>query len=428
MNNPIENRSRRSLLQNTARLAGVATLAGIYPPALMAQNTKPILIGCTHDLTGTLSMDGTWNDVAVKAAAKWVNSNGGIGGRPIELHTEDTETNTQTALRKFRSLVLDRGVDFVVGATHSGHNIASAPVAKELKTPYFASGTALETTTTKGNRWIFRGVNNIRQQMKAMALVALKELKPRYYFIGADYAWGRSLVKETKTYVSEQGGQIIGESFIPLGTADFAPYLNNIDPRSFDTLVVGMTGGDAVRFLRQAYSMGLLNDITVVGNIAVTSGSSVPDLGPGAKGSWYTTMYPRRSVDVPDALKAFDEAYRSAIGVDGEGTEKSTGRVANLPYSFVAWQAIFQIKQAIEQSGWGSRSDHPKFIQAMEGLTGKGSIGYPQGDFSFRPEDHQIVHRQYIETVRNDRLEVVTYIEPDQLGYPPEVDYRTEAL
>jgi branched-chain amino acid transport system substrate-binding protein len=405
-----------------------AAMSGVGAPAVLAQSKKPIRIGCTHDLTGALSPDGTWNDRAVKAAVKKLTGEGGIDGRPIELFVEDSETNTQTALRKFRSLVLQNEVDFVVGATHSGHNIATAPLAKELRTPYFASGTALETTTDKGNRWIFRGVNNIRQQMKAMALVAMEQLKPRYYFVGADYSWGRSLVKESKTFVSERGGKIIGETFIPLGSSDISAYLNNLNPSQFDTLVLGMTSGDAMRFLRQAHDIGLTSKVTIIGNIAVTSGSNVPDLGAGAAGSWYTTMYPRRSEFVPAALKEYDAYYRSAIGVTPEGTDKDTGRAANMPYSFVAWQAVHIIKQVIEKSGWKSRDDHPKFIQTLEGLEMKAGRDFPQGDSVMRAEDHQIVHDQYIERIEDEKLKVIATVDKAKLGYPPESDYRKEAL
>jgi ABC-type branched-subunit amino acid transport system substrate-binding protein len=264
--------------------------------------------------------------------------------------------------------------------------------------------------------------------MKAMALVAMKDLKPRYYFVGADYAWGRSLVKETKTFVAESGAKVVGETFIPLGTQDFSPYLNKLNPGEFDTLVLGMTGGDGVRFLRQSYEMGLLKQITVIGNIAVTSGSNVPDLGPGAVGSWYTTMYPRRSVDVPANLRAFDEAYRAAIGVSADGKDKQTGRAANLPYSFVAWQAVHQIKAAVEASAWGTRADHPKFIRALEGMAGSGSADYPQGDFSFHAKDHQISHNQYIETIKDGELRVTATVDRGQLRYRDEVDYTTESL
>ncbi len=418
--------TRRQFLASAA--AATATFSSLGAPHVLAQSKRPIRIGSTQDLTGALSPDGTWNDRAVKAAVKKIMADGGIDGRPVELFVEDTETNTQTALRKFRSLVLQNEVDFVIGATHSGHNIATAPFAKELRTPYFASGTALETTTDKGNRWIFRGVNNIRQQMKAMALVAMEKLKPRYYFVGADYAWGRSLVKESKAYVSERGGKIIGETFIPLGTQDLSAYMNNIRPDEFDTLVLGMTAGDGMRFLRQAHDMGLTRKVTIVGNIAVTTGSNVPDLGPGADGNWYTTMYPRRAEYVPAALREFDDYYRAAIGVTSEGTDKDTGRAANLPYSFVAWQAVHMIKHVVEKAGWRTRDDHPKFIQALEGLALKASRDFPQGDWSMRAEDHQIVHNQYIERIDGDQLKVIATVDKSQLSYPPENDYRKERL
>lgn len=420
------NVTRRTLL-STAAAAGV-TLTVFGAPAVLAQSKKPIRIGSTQDLTGALSPDGVWNDRAIKAAVKKINDEGGIGGRPIELFVEDCETNTQTALRKFRSLALRNEVDFVVGATHSGHNIASAPLAMELRTPYFASGTALETTTDKGNRWIFRGVNNIRQQMKAMAMVAMEQLKPRYYFVGADYAWGRSMVKETKTFVAERGGQIVGEMFIPLGSSDLSAYLNNINPDDFDTLVVGMTAGDAMRFLRQANDIGLASKVTIVGNIAVTTGSNVPDLGAGAAGSWYSTMYPRRSEFVPDPLKEFDAFYRNAIGVRPDGTDKDSGAAANLPYSFVAWQVVHMIKHVVEQSGWGSKDDTPKFIETLEGLEVKASRDFPQGDLVMRAGDHQARHNQYIERIEDNLLKVIATVDKEELIYPPEVDYREESL
>lgn len=419
--------TRRDFLQTTATLMGGLT-AGLNAPGVWAQDKSPIRLGATHDLTGALSMDGGWNDRTVRAAVQIINDSGGIAGRPVELHVEDTETNTQVAVRKMRSLILQQKVDFIVGATHSGHNIATNPIAQELRTPIFQSGTALETTTEKGNRWVFRLVNNIRQQMKAMAIVSMDKFKPRYYFVGADYAWGHSLVKETKTFVSERNGTIVGETFIPLGTQDFVSYLNSIGSNEFDVLVVGMTGGDALRFLRQAHQVGITKDVTVVGNIAVTSGSLVPDLGEGAQGSWYTTMYPRNSRDVPEELKEYDAFFRQSIGVTPEGTDTDTGRAANLPYCFVAWQACFLIKNAVEAAGWETRDDHPEFIKYLEGLEMSPSREFPQGPFFIRAEDHQIRHDQYITKIEGDDLVVQSRVPKEKLDYDPPVDYTTEEL
>jgi len=69
--------------------------------------------------------------------SKKINGEGGISGRPIELYVEDTESKPPVGALKFRKLVESNGVSFVIDSNSSGVAIACAPIAKELKTPYF---------------------------------------------------------------------------------------------------------------------------------------------------------------------------------------------------------------------------------------------------------------------------------------------------
>lgn len=410
--------SRRNFIKSAA--AGVAVIGA---PSVIAQTSRPIRLGVTENLTGTLAYNGEWNTRAVEAAVKVINRSGGIAGRQVDLTVENCETNTQVCIAKFRNLALKRESDFVIGAVHSGINLATNPVASELKVVYFPNGTALDVTGKGGNRWIFRPLNNIRQQMKAMAIVAIKELKDRYYFAAWDYAWGRSLCEETKGFITKMGAKIIGETYIPLGTQDFGAYLSRIDPSKFDVLVLGMAGGDGTRFLQQAYEIGATKGITVIGNVEVVAGSHVKDLGPAANGGWFTTMYPRSSAAIRTELRPYDKFFRDELGVDEDGNDKKTGRPANLPYAFAAWQTLFMLKQAVEKSGWRSRDDHMKLIQALEGMQGKASREFPQGDFFIRAEDHQIFHDQYIAQIRDGKLLERARVPKEELLYPPEVNY-----
>lgn len=70
----------RGILQAPAGVFGAASLRFPTPP-ILAQSNKPIRTGATHDLTGALSMDGSWNDRAVKAALAKIIDEGGIAGR-----------------------------------------------------------------------------------------------------------------------------------------------------------------------------------------------------------------------------------------------------------------------------------------------------------------------------------------------------------
>ena len=81
------------------------------------------------------------------------------------------------------------------------------------------------------------------------------------------------------------------------------------------------------------------------------------------------------------------------------------------------------IKHAIEQSGWQSRKDNPKFIQALEGMKVKASLDFPQGDKIMRAEDHQAFHDQYIAQIEGDNLVIKEYVPGEKLFYESAVDF-----
>ena len=85
----------------------------------------------------------------------------------------DTETNPPTGARKFRALVQRHKADFVLGSVHSGIDLATAPIAKELKTVYIPNGMAAEMTGKKGNRYPFRvGSDTYSQAAAGSGLLA----------------------------------------------------------------------------------------------------------------------------------------------------------------------------------------------------------------------------------------------------------------
>src|SRR5690242_1610914 len=131
-------------------LAGVAAGPFVLPRASIAQGA-PIRIGNQADMTGFLAIYGYAFDIGAKAAVKYINDNGGIAGRKVEYVLEDTESDVPVGIRKFRKLVESEKCDFVLGATHSGINLGTIPVAKELKTLHFAQGEASQTTGEKAN-------------------------------------------------------------------------------------------------------------------------------------------------------------------------------------------------------------------------------------------------------------------------------------
>src|SRR5690606_8429420 len=116
---------------------------------LRAQNS-PIKIGHQQDVTGFLSFYGSSFDLGARGAIEKINAEGGIAGRPLEYVLADTTSDVATGVRQFRKLVESDGCDFVLGATHSGINLATNPLAEEFNVIHFPQGEASQTTGEKG--------------------------------------------------------------------------------------------------------------------------------------------------------------------------------------------------------------------------------------------------------------------------------------
>lgn len=418
---------RRQLIKVGALGVGVASIGVGFPAIIGRAADKPIRIGALADVTGALYAAGVWGDKAAAAACKRINAAGGIGGRQVEYIHEDTATNVQTALRKLRKLVMEDKCDFILGSFSSGINSACAPLIENMAVPHFVLGTALSLTSSKANRFTFRGIGNARMGMMALAKVASGQIGKRYYCLGADYEWGRSVVAEFRRVMDPMGGKSLGEEFSPINTDDFVPYLNKIDPDKTDILVAGYFTADILKLARQAYEKGMLKKMQIVGG-AMPTGLAPKDFGPAGPSLWFTGYGVRRMANMPAELKGFNVPFRQAIGIDDEGRNVSGGEVGAVEYAWASWEHVNWIKRGIETSGWKSKSDNLAFIKALEGMSVKAGQDFPQGNKTMRAEDHQAFTDIYISKVEDGNLVVKGRVLAKDLIYPAEVDLTKESI
>jgi len=385
---------------------------------------EPIRIGHQVDLSGSLAIYGYWQDKALRAAVAEV---GEIAGRPLQLFTEDTESSPTIGVQKLRRLIQQDHADFVIGSQHSGICKASLPLAQELKTVYFPLGEATELTGEWGNRYSFKVNHTVRSHVQVSYRWAVENLGKRWTIVVADYAFGQSHAAEWPPRVQEEGGEVLKSIAIPLDAPDFLPYLSGIDPANTDVLLYVFPGSNVVRFLEQADSLGVLEQVNLFGVICSIDGIDTETI-PALEESWYVSNHPRRAGEVPEGLKPYDAALRRAVGVDDEGYEPDTGRTVTGSHYWYAWEALHLLKKAIEESGWQGKEDNPALIEVMEGITAEAGQGFPQGDLLIRAPDHQGFHDHYIERVEGGKLRVKLHFERSEAVYPPEADYTQEGF
>ncbi len=388
-----------------------------------AAHARPIRIGAVYDLTGALSVYGSGSNMTAKAAVKYINKHGGIAGRPVQYIVEDGGTKATTGLRKFRKLVLKDHCDFVLLSCNSGLGVGAPPLAKELNTIFFTEGTAREITGKKGNRYTFRQIDNAEMAAIAMSKFAAKNLGKRAYGLGADYAWGHSVVDTAAKCFAPLGIKLLGKTFSPIGTLDFVPYLSKI-PKDTDFIIAGYFTADVIKLVKQAWELGFRKPIFV----GTLEGIHYKDLGKGADLIWCGTYGSRSLNGYPKDVRPFQKQYREIVGLDNEGWDK-TGKIS-ADYIWAGWEGIFWIKKGIEDSGWKSKKDNLKFVKALEGAKVNASIEFPDGPKLMRAQDHQAICDIYVLKAEKGKIITKACMRWKELIplYPPDVDFTKQPL
>ena len=401
----------------------IAAGVGFSGDVLGQAKKTPIKIGMVADKTGGLAAYGYSHEKTVRAAIAKINKDGGISGRQVELYVEDTESKPSVGALKFRKLVETYGVDFVIDSNSSGVAIACAPIAKELKVVYMPSGGATEISGDKGNRYVFQACSAVRQEAKAAARYAVKNIGKKWVTVVVNYAWGWSNEQDFTQYIKEDGGTVLESIRVPLGTSDWLPYLKGKIPKEAEAVYFANFGSDFLSFIRDLYAVR--PDIKKLGGVYALSAQDIKKLGPAAEGTYCMTPYPTR---LEGLNTKSNRAYRELINVDAEGKEIGTGERFVLAYNWAMWEAPFALKAAIQKSGWQGKQDTPKLIRPLEGMELKEGVEFPQGDMKIRAEDHLSSVGLYVERIVNGELKVVSRVPAADVMYPPLANHSKEGF
>jgi branched-chain amino acid transport system substrate-binding protein len=375
---------------------------------------KSYKIGSEQPLSGPGAPGGKTAVVGLQMAVDRINKSGGVNGRPFELIIVDDESKPDVARRKTAKMVEEDNIDVHVGGFLSNICLACMPVWEDAKIVNMIS-VCLDTTltTTKCNRYSFRPYDFAPAQAVAFAPTLVKMGK-KWHIAYADYSWGQSTRDAYAVQIKANGGEIVGTTGIPLGTADMTPFLSKISG-DFDGLFAVFFGGDGVTIGNQAYDLGLTKKYKWAGDGSITEASNLPALGSKIDGfiaiNRYIPVF-QGPLDTPYHRRFFDDAKARLAKVDPSGP---------LPDKYVQsnYEAINAMKLGMEMSKFQGRDDTMKLISALEGLQLKESDDFPQGDKLLRKEDHQAFPREFIFEVSGGTYHLKETVAGDKTIVPP---------
>jgi branched-chain amino acid transport system substrate-binding protein len=376
---------------------------------------KPFKIGTLQPLSGAAAAGGKTALVGVQMAVDRINKSGGINGRPVELIVADDESKPDVGRRKANKLVVEDNIDAHVGGFLSNLCLACMPVWEEHKILNMIS-VCLDTTitTSKCSRYTFRPFDYAPAQAVAFAPYLVDTLGKRWHIAYADYAWGQSTRDAYADEIKKAGGQIVGTTGIPLGTADMTPFLSKITG-DFDGLFGIFFGKDGVTVGNQAFDLGLTKKYKWAGDGAIAESTNLPALRSKIEGfvgiNRYLPVFDE-PLNTPAHKKFFDEAVARLKQIDPSGP---------LPDRYVQsnYEAMNALKIGIEKSGFRGREDTMKLIEALEGLEMKEGDDFPQGDKTLRKADHQAFVREFIFDIKDGKPRILHVVPKEKTMFPP---------
>jgi branched-chain amino acid transport system substrate-binding protein len=409
--------TRRRLIGYGAATAGAlgATMLVPAPWRSAFGQAKPYKIGTLQPLSGAAAAGGKTALVGVQMAVDRANKSGGINGRPVELLIQDYESKPDVGRRKAEKLVIEDKIDAHVGGYLSNVCLACMPVYEEAKIVNMVS-VCLDTTitTSKCSRYTFRPFDYAPAQAVAIAPYLIKNLGKKWHIVYLDYAWGQSTRDAYIEQIKKNGGEYVGGTGVPLGTADMTAFISKISG-DFDGIFGIMFGANAVTFISQAYDLGLTKKYKLAGDGAMAESTHLPALGQKVEGfigvnRYVPVMDP--PLNTPHHKKFFDDAVARLKQIDPSGP---------LPDRYVQsnYEAMNALKLGMEKSKFQGRPDTMKLIEALEGLEMKEGEDFPQGDKVLRKEDHQAFIREFIFDIKDGKHRILEVISKEKTFTPP---------
>ncbi len=199
--------------------------------------------------------------------------------------------------------------------------------------------------------------------------------------------------------IKKNGGEIVGTTGVPLGTADMAPFVSKISG-NFDGLFGIFFGANAVNFTSAVYDLGLTKKYKYAGDGAIAESTHLPALGQKIEGfvginRYIPVMDP--PLNTPHHKKFFDQAVAALKQIDPSGPPPL----------------------GMQKSRFRGREDTMNLIEALEGMEVKEGDDFPQGDKSIRKEDHQAFLREFIFKIENNKHKLLETIPKEKTVVPP---------
>jgi branched-chain amino acid transport system substrate-binding protein len=313
-------------MKQQLKLAALAVLFGFVTTAAVAQ--EKIKIGVILTLSGPAAVLGQQARDGFALAVKDLGNK--MAGRDVEVVVVDDELKPDAAVAKVNGLLERDKVDFVVGPIFSNVLQAIHKPVVDSRTFLISPNAGPSSYAGKSCSPFFYVTSYQNDQVhEILGKVAQDRGYKRVYILVPNYQAGKDSAAGFKL---DYKGEIVEETYMPLGTLDFQVELSKIASLKPDAVFTFMPGGMGVGLVKQYKQAGLADQIPVLSAFTVDE-STLPAQQDAAVGMFGGANW-APDLDNPQNKKfvaAYEAAYYSVPAT----------------YAFQAYDAAMLIDSAV---------------------------------------------------------------------------------
>jgi branched-chain amino acid transport system substrate-binding protein len=390
-------------------ILGVAFFAGLVSIGLVSgarADDKTIRIGVMNDMSGPYAdFQGPGSVLAAQMAVE--DYGGRAAGLPVEIISGDHLNKPDVGAAMAQQWIDNQGVDAIADLPNSAVALAVNQIIKDKNKVLLGSGvgTSLltgEQCSPNAVQWTY----DTYELGHALGHAVVQRGGKSWYFISADYAFGKDLQAQATDELVKDGGKVLGGVALPLGTSDFSSPVLQAQNSGAQVVALANAGGDETNTIKQAGEFGLTKKQKLVG--LVFGLQNVPPLGLGtAQGlmtvqAWYW--------DLNDKTRSFAQRFQARMANHNMPNDMQAG----------VYTMVLHYLKAVDKVG--SAADGLKVVAAMKAMPVDDAV-YGKG---FIRADGRGMHPVYLTQVKTpaeskgdwDLFKVISVIPANQAFRP----------
>lgn len=364
---------RASRVILAAALATVVTLPAAAQDRTGVTDTT-IRIGIPGPLTGPAASFGA-AAYGIQAYYTYINKQGGVHGRKLELIMGDTACNEAKGVAVAKKLISQDEVFLLNGGICSGVALAMRPVIEESSVPWVVSTAVNQKISFPLAKNIFHASQTSEVAGQSFAKFMLsKDGTKKIGVIAHTNEWSKGYRDPMVEFLKTKGITPAAEVTLERGQTDATAQVLRLKEAGLDFVVAILYEPEIVVFLRDAHKLGLNT------------------LKYGALGADFMNTEKRLGDRAP--MNGFFQAFQYKDLIDGPGIKKAREMIEpNLPagekltdFTFYGPGSSVAIVHVLEKIGRDLTRE--KFIAEMDKLTNF-DTGVMAGTLTFSPTQHQ---------------------------------------